>query len=324
MTSYLREKNVEFYRELLYPRYFRIFIIIYITLKMLSSILHKDLYFQGLQNGLLGILISWSAMYCINLASTSDHKRLKYMPHQEAAEDKVSQQEMVIAKRGLLAAYLYFIFLLLLVIDSLQRRNILAGSPLMSYVLGYDWLLYYFRNASQMVSGAVGFIQAHQVENILRAGIFYIGIPYLLFRLLGYSFQGQFSLRHSRGAWPVLIVTIILFLKNGLHGYWVWNIIYRILYAALGEELFHRGIVFRSASRVLKNSPAALMIGAATPCMVHFPDQFFRIFDGSLTMALANIGDLFLFGLVMSYGYRKTGTLLPWIVIHALFNVMYL
>ncbi len=44
----------------------------------------------------------------------------------------------------------------------------------------------------------------------------------------------------------------------------------------------------------------------------------------NLLMTFSNMSDVFITGMFWAYGFRKTGTLIPWIIIHAFSNIPYL
>jgi membrane protease YdiL (CAAX protease family) len=104
----------------------------------------------------------------------------------------------------------------------------------------------------------------------------------------------------------------------------IWGFVYSLLYPALCEEFFHRGIIFRSVSSIFRKVPIALVVGTIAFSLMHFPDYFFRIYSGNLLFSLSSMADIFLFGLLLAYGYQKTGTLFPWIFVHALSDALYL
>ena len=323
LTAYIRKKTEIFYRELLYPRHFRIIIIIYITLKITGKLFYNESYLTGLKNGVIGILMYWLAMYAINLVSTNkDAQNNKVLIRVKTSKDR-SKQELIIAKRGLFVSILYTFFLFLLVYDYLQRRNLVAGHPILSYIPGYDGFLSLLQGLSRSIADLVDFIFPYQILNIIIFGIFLIFLPYLIFRFLGYSYEGLFSLRNSIAALPVLALSIILFLSSGMKGYWAWNLFYTILYPAIGEAFFHRGIVYRSAARSIKTPATAMVVSAGVLCLLYFPDIYYRICTGSITLCMSRMGDVFLHGLFTAYAYRKTETILPWILVHALTNSLY-
>ncbi len=327
MTAYIIKKTEIFYRELLYPRHFRIIIIIYITLKITGKLFYNESYFTGLKNGVIGILIYWLAMYAINLVSTNkDTKNNKVLIRVKTSKRNSkdsSKQELIIAKKGLFVSILYIFFLFLLVYDYLQRRNLVAGHPILSYIPGYDGFLSLLQELSRSIADLADFIFPYQILNIIIFGIFLILLPYLIFRFLGYSYEGLFSLRNSIAALPVLALSIILSLSSGIKGYWAWNLFYTILYPAIGEAFFHRGIVYRSAARSIKTPATAMVVSAGALCLLYFPDIYYRICAGSITSCMSRMGDVFLHGLFMAYAYRKTETILPWILVHALTNTLY-
>ncbi|MGI6563261.1 MAG: CPBP family intramembrane glutamic endopeptidase [Clostridia bacterium] len=115
-----------------------------------------------------------------------------------------------------------------------------------------------------------------------------------------------------------------MFFSSGVTVKKIWGFVYSLLYPALCEEFFHRGIIFRSASSIFKKVPVALLVGTIAFSLMHIPDYFFRIYNGNLLLSFSNIADLLLFGFLLAYGYQKTGTLLPWILVHALSDALYL
>ncbi|HHY82216.1 MAG TPA: CPBP family intramembrane metalloprotease [Clostridiales bacterium] len=307
MIPYIKKKSRIFYDELLYPRHFRILIIAYITLKTASNMIYSSSYLAGLRSGIISIVLYWAGMYAINLLSPDEK--------QGNATDELSPRT---AKIGLIISIIYSAFLYLIVIDSLQSKNILIGSSILSYIPGYNGLISFLDGISSSLAEIAGILTAQQAGKIITGVLFYVFIPLLIFCLCGYSFKGQFSVRNSTGAWPLVILFIILFIAGGINKNKLWGFAYSILYPALCEEFFHRGIVYRSCAVAFKNPPAALLAGTAAFSLMHFPDYFYRVYAGSMSLALSNMGDVLLFGLLMAYGYKKTGTLLPWILIHAL------
>jgi hypothetical protein len=238
LIAYIKEKNEIFFRELLYPRHFRIITIIYITLKITEKLFFGESYLAGLKSGAVGILTYFLAMYAINLASTSKNGHLNKELLRIRAERGAGKQQLVIARRGLFVAFGYSLFLLLIVFDNLQRRNLIIGNPIMSYVPGYDSFILLLQGLSQNVTELANFIIKYQILNIIVLCIFYILIPYLIFRLLGYSFKGLFSLRHSIPALLILALSIVLFINRGLKGNWAWNLIYAILISCTRRSFF--------------------------------------------------------------------------------------
>ncbi|MFY9541200.1 MAG: CPBP family intramembrane glutamic endopeptidase [Dethiobacteria bacterium] len=313
MLSYLKLKSKIFYDELFSNLLFSGILAAYILLKAISNLAYGASHFIAFRSGIMGVVMYVVGMYAINL--TSNYTDEKNQPF---------QIDTRVAKKGLVASAVYFLFLFTTIIDNLQRKSILSGTPILSFLPGYNHLTLIIGRLSQSISDIESFVQPEQIRNIILGNLFYVLIPFIIFKLLGYQFKGFFSLRYARASWPILCIYLIMFLTSGITIKKVWGFVYSLLYPALCEEFFHRGIIFRSASSIFKKLPIALLIGAIPFGLMHFPDYFFRIYEGNLLLSFSNIADLFLFSFLLAYGYKKTGTLLPWILVHALSDALYL
>jgi membrane protease YdiL (CAAX protease family) len=313
MIPLIKLKNKIFYNELFSNLLFVAIIASYILLKAISNLAYGASYFIAFRSGIMGAVMYVAGMYTVNLASNnSDENKQTFLI------------DMRIAKKGLVTSAVYFLFLFTTIIDNLQRKDILSGLPILSYLPGYDHLISIIGRLSQSISDITSFILPEQIRNIILGNLFYVLIPFILFKLLGYQFKGLFSLRYARASWPILSIYLVMFFSSGITIKKIWGFVYSLLYPALCEEFFHRGIIFRSANNIFRKVPIALLVGTIAFSLVHFPDYFFRIYNGNLLLSFSNIADLFLFGIFMAYGYQKTGTLLPWILIHALSDALYL
>lgn len=311
MFAYIKERNKSFYEELLTSKALIVFLSTYIIFKIASNITMGASTFTAIRSGLIGVVMYLLAYYIVNLFSVNNQK-----------VEKMFQIDKRVAKSGSIIFTLYFVFLFIKVIDGLQRNDIVLGKPILSYIPGYDWLISVINNISHSVAGIADFIEPYEIFNIIQGSILYIVIPLILFNLLGYSFKGLFSFKNTRASWPFLGMYIVILLTSGLNVTKVWRLIYVILYPGLCEEFFHRGIIVRTTSSIFKKVGTAIVVGTILFSLIHFPDFYFRVYEGNLLMTFSKMADVFIFGLFMAYGFRKTGTLLPWILIHALSNLL--
>jgi membrane protease YdiL (CAAX protease family) len=313
MLSYLKQKSKIFYDELFSNSLFAGILAAYILLKAISNLAYGASYFTAFRSGIMGVVMYVAGMYTINLASNSTD------------ENKQSFQiDTRVAKKGLITSTVYFLFLFTTIIDNLQRKNILSGAPVLSLLPGYNHLIFIIGRLSQSISDIASFVLPEQIRNIILGNLFYVLIPFILFKLLGYQFKGFFSLRYARASWPILSIYLVMFFSSDITIKKIWGFVYSLLYPALCEEFFHRGIIFRSVSSIFRKVPIALVVGTIAFSLMHFPDYFFRIYSGNLLFSLSSMADIFLFGLLLAYGYQKTGTLFPWIFVHALSDALYL
>jgi membrane protease YdiL (CAAX protease family) len=313
MVSSIKLKSKIFFNELFSDLLFVATLAAYIFIKATSNLAYGASYFTALRSGIMGVGMYVAGMYAVNLASNNTDE-----------SKQTFQTDTKVAKKGLVASAVYFLFLFTTIIDNLQRKNILSGTPILSFIPGYNHLIFIIERISQSLSDIASFILSEQIRNIMLGNLFYVLIPFVIFKLLGYRFKGLFSLKYTRASWPILSIYLVMFFFSGITIKKIWGFIYSFLYPALCEEFYHRGIIFRSASNVFRKTPIALVVGTIAFSLMHFPDYFFRIYNGNLLLTFSNIADLFLFGLLMAYGYKKTGTLLPWILVHALSDALYL
>jgi membrane protease YdiL (CAAX protease family) len=313
MIPYLKHKSKSFYNELFSNLIFISILAAYIFLKVISNLAYGASCLTAFRSGIMGVLMYVAGMYIVNLTSNnSDENKQAF------------QIDTRTARKGLITSTVYSLFLFTTIIDNLQRKNILSGVPVLSFLPGYNHLISITGRLSQSISDIADFVLPEQIRNIILGNLFYVLIPFIIFKLLGYKFKGFFSLRYSRASLPVLCIYLVMFFTGGITIKKIWGFAYSLLYPALCEEFFHRGIIFRSANSIFKKVPIALAVGTIAFSLMHFPDYFFRIYSGNLLISLSNIADLFLFGLLLAYGYQKTGTLLPWILVHALSDAIYL
>lgn len=313
MYTYIKKKNKLFYGELLSSKFFLSVLFLYVILKLTSNIYYGASYFNAFRSGILGVIFYLLGFYIITIFSSNkiESENLFKINHKTA-------------KKGLIISSFYFVFLIIQIIDNLQRQKIITGNPILSYIPGYNLLISFINNISIFIAKIADFISQNQIENIINSSIFYIIIPIILFKLLGYSFNDLFSFKNTRASWPFLIMYIIIFILNGLNVKKMWGLFHTVLHPGLSEEFFHRGIVYRTTASLFNKIPVGLVVGTIFFSLIHFPSYYFTIYNGNLLMTFSNMADVFIMGMFWAYGFRKTGTLMPWILIHAFSDIPYL
>lgn len=103
---------------------------------------------------------------------------------------------------------------------------------------GYTLVISFINNISIFIARIADFITPNQIENMINGSIFYIIIPIILFKLLGYSFNDLFSFKNTRVSWPFLIMYIIMFILNGLNVKKIWGLFHTVLHPGLSEQFF--------------------------------------------------------------------------------------
>lgn len=311
MISYIKRKSKDFYKELLSSKFFIITMSLYIVIKIVSNLVIGAKIGVALRSGILGALMYLIGYYVICLFSQDTKK-----------EDSQFLLSKKVTNKGYIAILVCFSFLFLKIIDSMQRQSHLAGTPVLSYIPGYDWLVSAVTNLSENIASLAEFIHPSQVYNIITGNIFYVIIPLIIFTLIGYRFKGLFTFKNSRASWPFIVLYIVAVALKGINAALIWGVVYSILYPALCEEFFHRGIVVRTTCSSFKKIATGIIIGTLLFSLMHFPDTYFRMYDRNLLLTVSRMGNVLVYGLLLAFGFRKTGTLLPWIIIHALTDTL--
>jgi membrane protease YdiL (CAAX protease family) len=125
------------------------------------------------------------------------------------------------------------------------------------------------------------------------------------------------------GLWVLTLLNLPLPLRPNVperHGWFAW-VLYEFLYVAVAEEIFFRGYIQANAMRLLGRfrrlwglSPQGVVILLSAGCfaLAHV------VVQGRITAVLS-----FLPGLVLSWLFLRTGSLLAPILFHGLANVSY-
>jgi membrane protease YdiL (CAAX protease family) len=93
-----------------------------------------------------------------------------------------------------------------------------------------------------------------------------------------------------------------------------------LLYPGLTEELFYRGWLQRALRTWLRPGNAVLLT-ALLFGFLHLPEFIAVRYAGMFPIALSNMGDVILAGLIWGYGVTRTRSVLPWATVHALSNL---
>jgi hypothetical protein len=182
MIQYIRLKNKIFSNELFSNLLFAAILTAYILLKIISNLAYGASYFTAFRSGITGAVMYVAGMYAINLAANNT--------------DKNKQTLLIdarIAKKGLLISAVYSLFLFAVIIDNLQRKSILHGTPILSFLPGYNPLVFIIEKLSRSISDMASFMLPEQIRNVILGNLLYVLIPLIIFKLLGFQFKGFFS-----------------------------------------------------------------------------------------------------------------------------------
>lgn len=152
----------------------------------------------------------------------------------------------------------------------------------------------------------LGLDTRHWIYDGLRGLIGYLAvlpICFLLLRVSVWLLPGQFIRVH-----PMLVVLRI----RAVSGPWLAAVIVSAaVLAPLCEEIFFRGLLQSVLRRLLPGPWPAIAISSA-------------VFAGTHFQTPQNIPALLALSVVLGYNYERTGRLLPSILIHAIFNAVFI
>jgi membrane protease YdiL (CAAX protease family) len=97
--------------------------------------------------------------------------------------------------------------------------------------------------------------------------------------------------------------------------------LYATLYSGFQEEFFFRGVLQPLFIAVTKKPVWGMGLSVCLFAFLHIPDFVYRVYP-TVPLALSSVASTALFGGLMAYGVYRTGMLWPWILIHALSNVV--
>lgn len=219
----------------------------------------------------------------------------------------------------LLAVWLFW---LAGIIDGMQRREVMPGSPILDILPGWGQVNLFIGGAAEKFAQITG-LEARTWHTLISNTIFRILLPLGLLAGLGYRWRDfGLSFRNWKTASPLLAIFLLLFMLNRPDGRMITVLGISLIYPGLVEELFYRGLLQRSLVRWLSAGTAAL-IAALFFGVLHIPFYFFEFYRGDLALTTLNIADVILMGLLWGYGFLRTGSVLPWAVIHALDDIVF-
>lgn len=287
--------------------------VIFVTLKVWSNIAIGASLFIGLRSGLIGLLVYGLALGLIFLLSTKPLQKLKH-PHYSLKSK-------------------YWVLFLLLniyffnygsIIDVLQRQGFMPGTPLYNYLPGYAQFSILLTSVSQWKTPAniIG-LESYMFSNIIKGQMMFVLLPLVIlstFRMQ--CLRTILSGGELKPSLPFLIFFLTAFIVKGITATNFFFLLYAFLYPGFCEEFYYRGILQPIFSDILRSPAWGMGLSVLLFALLHLPDFIFRVYSGSLLLALSSAGNVLLFGALMSYGVYRTGMLWPWMLIHALSNVV--
>ncbi|NLB45816.1 MAG: CPBP family intramembrane metalloprotease [Clostridiaceae bacterium] len=151
--------------------------------------------------------------------------------------------------------------------------------------------------------------------------LFYIALPIVLFfksgrlpRLLGW--------RQSRAALPFVLLYLVAYtVIRGVTLPGLLTLLFVLVWPALGEEFFFRGLMQPVLTGLIRNPVTAVVITAFLFTLVHVP-SYLAAAPQSPLLAFSGLLPVLLTGFFWGYGFERTRVLWPWVLIHALSDLV--
>lgn len=303
-------RALRFYRRLICHPVPLFFGLAFIAAKIWSNVSYGGSLLIGLRSGIMGLLAYALALGMIHVLSDK--------PKQERF--KASLLDPARARQASILVALVYLFILGAIIDRLQTSGYVGGRPIYGIIPG-------LHSISRMLEGlALGDImpgaQDFMLANIVRGLPFYVLIPLLLLHGMGLR-RGDFGLTGGdiKPALPLLTIYILALAFSGITLEKIVFLLYTLLYVGIQEEFFFRGVMQPLFIGALRSPSWGAGLSVLLFALLHVPDFVFRLYP-TTAVAFGNVASVALFGGLMAYGTYRTGMLWPWMLIHALSNVM--
>jgi len=218
--------------------------------------------------------------------------------------------------------FMVWLFWAVQIVDGLQRRGAMAGRPLLEGLPG--WLLFNqaLLAAGQWLSACLLDLPPVFYQALISGLLFRVLLPILILPLLGYrAALGGFSFRRWQIAAPFLLIGLGAWAANGvsIRSLAVLGLVF--LYPGLTEEWYDRGWL-QPMLRSWLRPGYAILLTAILFGLLHLPEYVFVRYTDALALALTNMGDVMLVGLVWGYGVYRSRSILPWALYHALSDLV--
>ncbi|MFW6121324.1 MAG: CPBP family intramembrane glutamic endopeptidase [Petrotogales bacterium] len=265
----------------------------------------------ALRSGIMGSIFYLIGCFAISLLSVKNEKIKENNIRIFNNKSKIIIY-VVLAYTTFVFAYTY---------DSVLRRTNEEG--FLSFIPGYDNLLNFVseRIAAPLSEIIEPYSRAYMFSSATGV-LFYILIPLVLFSILNFKLWKVFNFKNTRASWIFVAGYLVMFTINSANNSFIWMLLATLVYPALAEEFFHKGVVLRTVNSLTKKVGAAVVVSALIFSLMHFPERYLITFNGNILQTLSEVMTVGLFGVFTGYGFIKTGTIIPWVIIHALSNVI--
>lgn len=301
--TFISERNKSFWPVLFQNPFFIAMSLLFVIGKLATNLIMGASLFNSVRSGLMGFVLYIFACYIINLLSKPN------INHDEKDDAD--------AKKSLIKILVWFVLLLAaLTLHVLNDYGVISFQIPLWGQMNISWKRFVMDLAERSIyiesTGLLGF------PNL----ILYVIVPVVLLWRSGFKLPSVLGIKNSIAALPFVALYLVAFvIIKGISVTSLLTLAFVLIWPAFGEEFFIRGIIQRLFTRVIQNPITAIVITSVLFSISHIPIYFFG-YSYSPIRLISSLLPIMLTSFFWGYGYHKTGVLWPWILIHALSDLV--
>lgn len=152
--------------------------------------------------------------------------------------------------------------------------------------------------------------------------ILYVPIPLLLALCYRMKLPRIIGWKKAHAALPFVLLYITYFVViKGISTKSMATLLAVTVWPAFGEEILYRGVLQQALLGVVKKPVTAIVLTSILFAVSHIPIYVLAA-SGSVLLGWSALLPIMLTSFLWGYGYYRTGVLWPWILIHAISNLV--
>jgi membrane protease YdiL (CAAX protease family) len=296
----LRTGSIDFYHSLFGNLYFLTMAIIFIGGKITTNLYMGAKVSTALRSGVIGFCLYILACYFIHLSTMNScaHKRA------EATKKPYAMIGWVVASG------------LILTLHILGDTEAISFRIPIWYQLNVAWtcLVHALSQKYTWITGT-GLIGWPYL-------LLYVFIPLLIARQYKMSMPQITGLKNSIAALPFVLLYVLSYVVlQGVSAGNLFTLFAVVIWPAFGEEFLYRGLLQPSLMSITKNPITAIVLTSLLFAVSHIPTYILAA-SGSVVLGWSALLPIMLTSFFWGYGSYRTGVLWPWILIHALSDLV--
>lgn len=152
--------------------------------------------------------------------------------------------------------------------------------------------------------------------------ILYVLIPFIIALYYRMKLPKLTGWKNGMAAIPFILLYLVGFiLVKGISVKSVLTLLAVMIWPAFGEEFLYRGILQQAFLDIVKKPITAIVLTSVLFATSHIPIYVFAA-SGTVVLSWSALLPIMLVSFFWGYGYYRTGSLWPWIFIHAVSNLV--